>query len=191
MSLTTKIEASEQRNSFIVYDCTGIYKYDNLGGWGAPNEKIADVISSVLEITSPSNPNPYTIDVFPYFPNLQNGGIEILPSQVGQANNEIESGEWIIKWTIQVKNRLGETNTYTSYYSAVFTHVVTCCIDKRVREVKVNGYKDVKQQIILELSNLLESVKNDIEHGFNKSANNIIKYLKEQCNCCDCQNGLS
>lgn len=188
MSLSLNISASEEKNSLIIYDCTGNYSVDNKTGYGVPNLKIEDVMDAFFEIKGPNwqpGQDPIKITVYPDLPNKEGLGYEVLPSALGNPT-EIESGKYEIKYTVIFKDKKGTQITKTAFYTIVCIKSVTCCIDKRMKEVNRFGANDPKQQKIIELSNLLESVCYQIECGNFGTANQDIEYLKSQCKCCGC-----
>lgn len=189
MSLVLSISASEEKNSFIVYDCTNIYRYDNLGGWNAPNAQIKNITSSILYV-SPPNLNagvqPYAIDVTGIFPNVENKGFEILPYQVGQVNNQLASGKYIINLVVVGTDNTGKEYTASAILLKIFIKNVTCCIDKLQKLVNKDAHKDKKQQAIIELNELLQAAIWATDCELTDQAIEIIDLLKSQCICIDC-----
>jgi len=190
MGLILKISTSEQKNSFAVYECTGNYSSSNTGGYGAYNPKIKDVEDAFLEIYTPKNPftpdaTPYKIKVYPDMPNDKGFGYEITPSMINQ-QNEIESGKYTIRYTVVGKDKDGVSYTRTTMHTAVFINSISCCVDKKMKNVDKNAFKDEKQKKILELNNLLQSVQYQIDCELFDSAAEVIEYLKGQCKCCGC-----
>lgn len=186
MSFKLSISATEEKNSIYLYDCTGNYNPATKNGYGIPNVKIEDVTEAFFEIKTPNfttGDNPIIIDVFPDMPNKEGIPYEVLPYSLNM--QEIESGEYKIKYTIVVKDKNG-THTYTAFYALFCVKSVTCCIDKKAKEIRSGGSKDEKQKLIIELSNLLQSVKYQIDCGNYDTANEDTEYLKTQCKCCGC-----
>jgi hypothetical protein len=107
-----------------------------------------------------------------------------LPQEFGL--REIESGEWKFRLTVTFENKNGSKTIKVAYCSSVFINAVTCCLDKNMPSINANAYKDEKQKLKIELSNLLESANKNIRCGLNGEANKIIEYLKAQCKCCNC-----
>jgi hypothetical protein len=189
MSLNLKIDASEETNSFIVYDCTGNNKYDNPGGWGPPNPEIKNITSSVLYITPPDHAAgvaPYSIDVTGNFPNTENNGIEVLPYQIGQVNNQLVSGKYIIRLEVKGTGKNGVEYTSTAIASKIFIKNVACCIDKLKKTINRDAFKDKKQQVAIDLNLLLMSAQWSIDCDLQEQAAEIIDLLKSQCTCIDC-----
>lgn len=206
MSLQLSISAVEETESFIVNDCTGLFSSDNKTGFGGPNPRYEDITAAVLEITPPfdatpfldiSDANPpapdagtftaptFTINVFPDFPNEEQNGYEVLPYMVGQSDF-IESGKWKIKLIVEGVDKNKKSFKKSAITEVVFTKAVTCCIDKLTPNVNKNALKDKKQQVIIELNNLLESTGYAVEKELLDQADGIIKLLKAQCKCCAC-----
>lgn len=188
MALNLKITATEQKNSFIVYDCTGNYNGENKGGWGIPNQRIEDVEDAYLEIYPPNHPEgaePIKIVTYPDFPNTEVLGFEILPYMVGMTS-EIKSGEYKIRLVVSGTDKKGVAFKKSTILSVVFTRSVECCVDHLLKRVGPDAFKSEAQKKIIELSNLLESVKYNVDCGLNTKANDIIQYLAAQCECCGC-----
>lgn len=189
MGLKLSISASEEKNAFIVYDCTGNYKFDNPGGWGAPNAEISKITSSIIYVTPPNlSPGvlPYEIDVTDNFPNTDGAGMEILPYQVGQANNQLQSGLYTIKLEVKGTNCKGIPYTTYTVLSKIFIRNVSCCIDKQQKNVNRDAWKDHKQMGIVDLNLMLMSAQWAIDCGLQEQAVETIEFLKSQCTCVDC-----
>ena len=190
MALQLKISAEEQKNSFYLYDCTGRYRFDNLNGWGVPNLDKKQVTNSYIEVTPP-NPNKtlpptFTVDLTGSFPNEENIPIEILPYQIGQANNVLTSGRYKIKWVIEGVDKKGQKVSYSTILDKIFINNVSCCVDKLQKTINKDAHKDPRQQVAIELNNLLESAYYAIETELNEQAVEIIDLLNAQCVCIDC-----
>lgn len=185
--LQLKISAIEQKDSFVVYDCTGNYKYDNLGGWGNPNARIKLITKAILYVTTPKTPigsEPAEIDVTDDFPNENFLGLEILPYQVGL--QKIVSGKYKIKLEVTGVDSKGVTYVKHSTAIVVFSKDVKCCVDKLERIVNENAFKDEKQKKVIELNNLIESLDYNIDKELFDQAVSIIDYVSEQCICPGC-----
>lgn len=190
MSIVLQISVTEEKNSIIFYDCTGPFSFqDNKGGFGIPNQKITDVVDAYIEIKRPDwqeGQEPIKITVYPDLPNLTKSGYELTPSMLGSNNGEVESGQYKLKYVVITEDKNGGRLTHTAYVTLFCMNSVTCCIDKRMKEVRSGGYKDPRQQLIIELSNLLESVNYQVKCGNLGIANEDVEYLKSQCKCCGC-----
>jgi hypothetical protein len=189
MGLKLSISAEEEKNSFIVYDCTGRYSYDNKGGWGAPNAEIKKITSAVIYVTPPNlSPSvlPYSIDVTGNFPNTEGNGMEILPYQVGQANNKLISGKYLIKLEVKGTDVKGVEYTTSAILSEIFIKSVSCCIDKLQKTVNRDAYKDKKQMGAIDLNLLLMSAEWAIGCKLQEQAVETIEFLNSQCTCVDC-----
>lgn len=188
MGVQLNISIQEERNSIIVNECTGFYSIKNIGGFGTINEKIEDITDAFIEIQPPSATSkyPFKVKTFPNFPNKELISYEILPVDVNA--QEIESGEWKFKYTVEFTDpKTGKVTTRTAYEAAVLTKNVECCIDKMTSgKLRIDALNDPKQKLIIELSNMLEGVKQLIECGQYGKANETIEYLKSHCKCCGC-----
>jgi len=189
MSLQVKIKTEEQENSFLVFECTGNYSGSNPGGFGPPNYRKEKITKSVLLIQGPSDKEsyPWSIDVTGDLPNSENIGYEVLPSQIGQTNSELESGLYKIKLTHTIEKTTGGTTDKTGYTSEVFVNNISCCIDEKSTRLNGQAFNDEQQTKIIELSNLLESAKLAACNGLFEYANTTIDYLKSQCKCNGCK----
>lgn len=189
MSLQLKISAEEQKNSFIVYDCTKNYRFDNLGGWGTINPEIKNITTATIFVWPPNLPSssdPYSIDATDNFPNEEGMGIEITPSQIGQVNNRLVSGLYKIKLEVSGVDKRGIKFKKDASVLEVFVNDVTCCVDGLQKFVNKDAHKDKKQQAAIELNNLLESANYAIGCQLYNQASEIIEILKSQCVCIDC-----
>lgn len=188
-SLILQASAVEESNSFIMYDCTGLIRHDNLGGWGAVNIEKKSVTDSYFLITPPNLPatsKPLKVDTYPDFPNREDMGYEILPYMVGMTNDKILSGLWKIQWVITYLDKNKQSRTVSTTIFKIFKKQVECCVEQWSKLVDKNAYKDKKQQKIIELENLLFCMNNAIDNELNNEAVSIIEYLQEQCVCPDC-----
>ena len=186
MAVRLKISAEELNNSVIINDCTGTYGPNNKSGYGVYNDKIEDITDAFIEVQPPSSnePYPFKIKTHPDFPNKEGFSFELLPYQFNM--KVIESGEWKFKMTVVFVNKNG-TFTRTAFATEVFTADVECCIDKMTSgQLKPGALNDPKQRLIIELSNMLESMKKQIEQGLHGKANETIELLKGHCQCCGC-----
>ena len=187
MGLHLKIDAEEQKNSFILEDCTGRYRFDNLTGWGSPNPEPKKITSSTLFITPPGRTSgPLSVDLTGNFPNEDFLGYEILPYMTGSTNNKLISGKYILRLEIVGIDRKGNEYSTSAQVDKVFINDVTCCLDLLQKKINKDALKDRKQQLILGLMNLLESANYSIKHELTDQASEIVELLKSQCQCTDC-----
>ena len=183
MGLVTSISTSEQKQSFIIDDCTGEYKSTNPTGWGGLNPRIEDVTESYFEIIDP-NGKKYTVNVFPDFPNKDGFGMEIMPYMLDSAKGVIESGLYRIKWIVKGISKGLEFNV-TANHVAVFKNDVFCCVDKHTVKLDKNIATSPEQKQIVEMKNIMKATEYAIEEGMFETANKNIEYLKLNCdNCC-------
>ncbi len=192
MALKYKISVIEEKNSLIVYDCVGAYKYDNLTGYGKPNDiEVKNITSTIFYVTTPNLPKgsePYKVDVsgnWPVSTDLQLG-MEILPYQIGEKNNELTSGQYTIKAEISGTDRQGNAFKKTDIFAIICKKQIECCVDKAMKHVNTNAFKDAKQKATIELNNLLESVNYAIDCGLTNEAIEKIELINAQCGCCGC-----
>jgi hypothetical protein len=185
MGLITKISAKEFSNSFAVYDCTGAYASgSNTGGWGIPNPKIENVTEDYIEVYPPNTTSPYKINLYDTFPTTDcQLGYEITPSMVG--NTYIVSGQWkIVRTTVGTDNN-GISYTKKAVCLVVFTQSARCCVDKMLKNVTYDSFKDKKKKLALELDALLNSIERT-KDCLPTGANDILEFINLQCQCCGC-----
>jgi hypothetical protein len=185
--LSYQISITEEGvSSIFIHDCTGRYSYKNEGGFGKPNFELKDIKSSFLYITVPHATEPVKIDVTGVFPNKEENGYEILPFMLGLPNNEITSGEYKVKAEISGTDKNGVEWIRTVLIAKVFINQVVCCVDKMQKIVDKDAFKDEKQKLAIELSNLIESVKHGVDCELNSTVVETIEYIRAQCQCCGC-----
>lgn len=185
--LQIKISAEEQKDSFILFDCTGIFKFDNLGGWGNPNARMDKVTKATLFVRTPKTPDtsePIAVDLTGNIPNFKFIGVEILPFQIGLA--KIVSGKYTLKLEITGIDSKGVTYTKHATIIKIMKNDVICCVDKLQKLVDKDAFKDETQKKVIELLNLVESLDYADEHDLIDNAVSIIDYLNEQCVCPGC-----
>lgn len=185
MSLTLKISLTEQKNSFIVNDCTDVFSSSNKGGYGGINEKVSDITDAYLLIDTPESTESIRIDVFPDFPNVEGSGFEVFPYMVNLS--EIVSGVYNVKLFVSVTDKNGREVTKTASSKEVFLHSITCCIDSHKNILTTDAFVDEKQKTVIELDQLLEVACWAKDCGLYDKASKIIKYLNAQCVCIDCK----
>lgn len=186
MSLRLSISATEQKNSFIVSNCTGKYSANNQGGFGIPNIRVKDIETSTLEITTPKN-EVKTISIpAGDFPNEDSDlGYEVLPYMISM--NEIESGEYKLKLVITGTDKGGVKFTKTAVNKVIFTRTVSCCVDKMISK-NIGTENQEKKKEMNELNYLINSMNESIRCNNYSVAKKTIDYLKEKCSCCNCKN---
>lgn len=185
MSLSIGIKVSEEENSFIVRECTGQFSYSNKGGYGVSNPAIKDVSKAWLEVTKRATGEKYTIDTYPYLPNIDNTGFEVLPVKVGSMNGGLDSGVYDIVYYVSGTHKGKEFKAFT-VATKVFTKQVECCVDKHAKTINKDAFKDPKQKEAILMNNLLESLCYQIDCELFDAANDTIEDLKLRCQCCGC-----
>jgi len=114
--------------SFVLKDLTLPYNdIANLTGWGGPNQAISAIVTSTLQVTSPSGVVSAFIDVIADLPSVDdNDSYTYVPEDNGQA---WEDGIWLFDWV--VKGTFGGNPTYNlASKSILSTCVVKCCVQK-------------------------------------------------------------
>lgn len=182
MGLITKISAKEFSNSFAVYDCTG----NGPTGWNNPDSKISNVTDDYIEVYPPGATTPYKITLYPSFPTIDSSlGFEITPTMVG--GTHIISGKWKISRTTTGTDRNGNTYTKKCMCIEIFINSARCCVDKMLKNVSYDSFRDKKKKLALELDAHLLSIERTKE-CLPDGANDILEFINLQCQCCGCTN---
>lgn len=185
MSLRLGIAAIEQKDSFIVTNCTGKYSGNNQGGFGIPNIQIDNIETSTIEIKTPKGDVFSLIIPVGDFPNEEGIGYEILPYMIGM--QEIESGEYNLKLVITGTDKKGKKFNKFAVFKVIFTKSVTCCVDKMLSK-NIGTENLEKKKEMVELNNLINSMHESIRCEKYSISTKIIDLLKERCSCCNCKN---
>jgi hypothetical protein len=186
--LRAKVKVEEQKNSMLVYDCTGRYSPDNTGGYFGPNPTKERAYKATLEVCVPdSSEYGSPIDLSANLPNKEDVPVEIYPYQIGQIGPFLTSGKYKFKYTVTASVPGGLDVTTTAFYTTVFTNEVECCVDKASSTIDVGNLKGKKEQDKIEISNILENVMSLICSGDYDKADKNIQYIKSYCSCPNCR----
>lgn len=187
MSLVLKLKVDEQKDSFIVSNCTGEYTSSNTTGFGGLNPRIDDITESYLEVITPystKGEQPIKVDLYPDFPNHKDIGYIIMPYQVNNNDGFMPSGLWKVKWVVKGIVKGNEFEATTTVV-AVFRNNIYCCVDKHTVKLDKNIATDDAQKKIVEMKNIMQATDYCIENGLFETANKNIDYLKLNCeDCC-------
>lgn len=182
MAEVFKIKVEGDISAFYVFDVTGKYSTASKpNGWGLPNKQTTDVLTAVFSAWAPRlDPSvdlPVTFDVYPYLPNDENKGREVLALDLGLA--DIESGVWNFKVTLTTA-----TETIEAEYQCYFDEKIRCCIAKGKLKIEPCTLDSHCTQKAMELEVLADNAAWNFCNGDIDTANNLAKYIQLQCECC-------
>jgi len=130
IELKYSIEENPDRLGINFTEKTGAYSSGNLGGWGAPNEVIADATDAIVSINARGSSDIYSISLFPTLPTSSKEIENLIPAtSFGFASGEkITDGIYQIAYTVNyVDNNGNEASSTDSFYFA-FVEGIRCCI---------------------------------------------------------------
>jgi len=173
-----KFNVEAGKDFFHVYDRTGSYGKKNKGGWGLPNNKTSDVKSAKVRIYLPGVETFMEVDVFPYLPNTDCIGMEIIPNDLNL--DAFDPG--VYKFEIVYELHNGLTLCETCYI--FFWQPLACCIEKKKMQTDLNDASSPKALKVLELEALLKNAKACACGGRMECAQDISDYIWTNCGCC-------
>lgn len=175
--LNFNVEAG--KDFFHVYDRTGKYdKKSNKGGWGNPNNKLSEVKEAKVRLYFPQEETFKEVDVFPYLPNTDCIGMEIIPEDFGM--DLFDPG--IYKFELLITLYSGvvlSDNCYIFFYQPL-----ECCISKKKYKTNLNDASSEESKKVIELEALLDSAKYLACSGNMDGASEISDYIWINCGCC-------
>lgn len=182
MGLKNRINVEFGLDTLVIYDTT--CKYDscsNTGGFGSPNEEVADATDALVEITIPDVVTPVVIDVYPYLPNNTGLGFEVDLDDLGVT--EIVPGEWHFKYKVSFDG--GATFKEKECWF-LNTCPIDRCLAQRVLKTDTCESSDY-DNLTFKLRNLLQGAKEIHCTGDYSKAHKIAVYVYKTCNCdCGC-----
>lgn len=179
MAVKLKLRVEENCDSLYIFDVTGKYnKKCNTGGWGNPNEKLCNVKSAKIVIYPPKQEAGIEIDVFPYLPNNDECGYEVLPADLGMEN--FQSGIWRFDFRITYGN---DNTLIFSSRTNFLKYNLECCLAKKMVDADLSNYESEEVSKINNLYLLLESAEANHCKGSDIKAQEIIDTLNAKCNC--------
>lgn len=182
MAEVFKIEVEGDSSAFYVFDVTGKYSTTtNPTGWGLPNKETSEVLTAVFSAWCPTQDPlvdpPYTFDVYPYLPNDEKKGREVLAIDLGLT--DIESGVWNFKVELTTA-----TETIEATYQCYFDEKVRCCIEKGKLKIEPCTLDSKCTKKAMELEVLADNAQWAYCAGDIETANKTAKYIQLQCDCC-------
>ena len=183
MAVEATINVEGDVNALYIFDNTGKYSNpSNLTGWGIPNLELSDIQTSVLSIWQP-NLDPATdlsidIDVFPYIPNDEGKGFEILASDMGL--EDIESGVWNFKL---ISTPLVGDAVETEFVAYTDGKIRCCIATGKIKITPCNIDSDCAKKAV-ELETLMDNANWAACEGDYVTAQSLATYINLQCECC-------
>ena len=177
MAVELKISVQENCDSIYVYDQTGKYDKDcNLTGWGSPNQNISDATTAEIHVYPPGMETPIVLDLYADFPNDQNWGYEILPSDLGM--EKFVSGIWRFDYQVRVNGEL----LFISCHK-LLVEDLKCCLEKKRIEINTENFESKEVVEVNSIFALFESAEANACQGKIDESEKIIKTLYNKCNC--------
>lgn len=178
---TINLKVDATKVGFTFCDNTAQFSNSNPTGWKPGDWSINNVTSATLKLTLPDGTSPTTL-VLADFPSLDCVCREILPADFSMS--EFESGKYKLDYTLNFSTSPeGPTVIQTSVEMYHFGKV-QCCIERKKREAC--DYTDDKYQKWAFNGLLLESAMLAACKGDTASADKILTYLNNKCNCKCC-----
>ena len=182
MAEVFKIKVEGDMSAFYVFDETGKYStVANPEGWGLPNKQTSDILTAVFAAWAPGlDPNvdaPLTFDLYPYLPNDENKGREVLATDLGLT--DIESGVWNFKVALTTNKE-----TIVAEYSCYFDEKIRCCISKGKLKIEPCTLDNHCTNKAMELEVLADNAAWAHCSGDDNTANDLARYIQLQCECC-------
>lgn len=177
---TINISIEPTKSGFTFCDNTAKFSNSNPTGWKMGDWSINNVSSATIKLTDP-NGNSASILVTD-MPSLNCVCRELTPIDFGMT--EFESGKYKIEYTIAFSTSpIGPTVIKTTTY---IYHLgkVKCCIEAKKKSLC--DYDDEKAQKVFFMSTLLEAASLAACSGDSSSADRILTYLNNKCNCKCC-----
>lgn len=188
ISLKAKADFRNSCTSLVVIDTTGEYDSSaNTGGWGDPNWDVTHVTEASLEITYPDG-TTQTVDVTSQIPSSYSGDFYfnyIVPT----SGDKFEDGLYEIKYSVTVEDS-GTTETYEySFYKPALCGV-TCCVNKKLAELRKELCNTCDYDIYLYNTRYMETMLNSLMYatwcGKTSEFDYILTTLQALCNYDDC-----
>jgi hypothetical protein len=166
------------KDFFHVYDKTGKYSKKNKCGWGSPNHDISEAKDAKVRVYLPGEEEFTEVNVFPYLPNTDCIGMEIVPADLGL--EEFPPGVYKFDYIVEFLEGIVLAQTcYTFHYFPL-----ECCISKKKMETNLNDASSEKALKVLELEALLKNAKWCACSGKMDCAQDISDYIWTNCGCC-------
>lgn len=179
---TLNIGVEATKVGFIFKDNTGKYSSSNPKGWrtGTNDWSISNATGATLRITDPNGVTT-SISIYPDFPSIDNACKEILAGDIGMS--EIKSGKYVFDYRVNISN---STGSHTVKTTLTMYHIksIECCIESK--KLALSDYASEQACKVFVMDMLLNSAKNAICKGDTSSAEEIISYLDNKCNCKCC-----
>ena len=175
-----KFSVEAGKDFFHLYDQTGKKGKKNKTGWGAaPNTSLPEVKSAVVKIYPPKSESHIAIlDVFPYLPNNECIGYEVIAMDLGL--DSFDPGIWRFSFEVTLHNEVViAEDCWLFYYQPL-----ECCIEKKKGKTLLLDASSKEALKVLELETLLEKAKDCACAGKRDCAQTISDYIWTKCGCC-------
>lgn len=203
MALIPKLQfcLNNSCSELLISETTGAYNaLTNVGGYGAPNPELVEVLGYTLTITDP-NDVEYTIDLFGvgigYFPTTDSTIEYSIPLTSLGNRTVIEDGYWQFSWEVTglIDNfpDPGTNFTATGNSASYFTCNAECCVAALLAKIDIDedecNCNDNSKNIMnyLKAKAFLESLKNAAFCGKLTLFNTIQSAITKLCNKTDCK----
>jgi hypothetical protein len=175
---------SKEGTSIKCKDVTGPYSASNIGGYGAPNETFASIVSSTVQITTPAGLS-YTITGVAS--NVYNE-ITIQGTTLG-----FPAGTTLVDGVYQASFVLVSATTSYNYTTKFFvTHNVECCFEKAQAEEVFSVNKSCscgsERSKTADYFYMIWSANKAFYCGKIETAKTILAYLQTACQTLSCTN---
>lgn len=184
--LKDDFKLNDDSDAIVMTEKTGVFVLvTNIGGYGAPNELIGDVLTAVLSVTPPKVTSPIILDLFPTLPSDNFGTFDITEAILGLPVDT--QGRWVFKYTIT-----GIGFSYTVTCVKAFFRKYECSVDKLILEIRKLrcscSSKDIERlNDILDAETLLSAAKKAACCGRISELDDITaeldQIINKTCNC--------
>lgn len=194
LELKYDIETPGNRLSINFIEKTGSYSTGNLGGYGAPNPYLSDIISAQISITKRGG-TTYNINVYPTLPTNDPTLKYLIPAtSFGFASGEkITDGLYQVAYQVQYLDSGNNVITSSDSFYFPFIEGLKCCVSKMRSKISVSsspcvGCEDKQRDEINQMSALVEGICDLVECDKLNKAQEVIDYVQKycNCNCADC-----
>lgn len=177
---TINIKVSTTKKGFTFCDNTGKFSKSNPKGWKPGDWSINHVTSATITLTAPNSATPMTT-LLTTIPSLDCTCVELLPSMFGMS--EFPSGKYKIQYKINMSSPVAGT-VLSSIVNIYNLESIKCCIESKKKALcDLNDGKAVE---VYFMDTLFDALTYAICEGDEETANTILAYLNNKCNCKCC-----
>jgi hypothetical protein len=190
MSLVPRIKAKEESNSWDVTDITGLYSYENLGGYGVQNlrPQWLDTVTLVVEHIR-TGKKSLPLDVSGNM-GKDGGKFQVMPWDIDSSWKVLPVGKY--KFTYSITGTVpGSGNKKSAETSVVSVAIkqAECCLDKLVgKTLNIDFsslFKDELSRKVALLSTLMRRTKDALKPECSNldAADRMVYYIDINCDC--------